>query len=93
MRGTRPWRASTAAGRNSAAAVPEVHTATAGKPVARAMPRAKKAEERSSRWGQSVMPGSSARARASGVLREPGVTQAWATPSAARARISGTVNS
>jgi hypothetical protein len=92
MSGTRPCRASTAAGRNSAAAVPDVQTTTAGKRVARAMPRAKKAEERSSWWGQSVMPGSSARARARGVLRDPGVTQAWATPSEARARTSGTVN-
>ena len=92
MSGTRPCRASTAAGRNSAAAVPEVQTATAGNRVARAMPRAKKAEERSSWWGQSVMPGSSARARASGVLRDPGVTQACATPSEARARMRGTVN-
>src|SRR4030042_4941836 len=38
------------------------------------------------------MAGSSAKARVRGVLRDPGVTQAWETPSEARARTRRTVN-
>ena len=47
--GTRPWCASSTAGWKFAAAVPEVQSTTAGRPVARADPSAKNDADRSSR--------------------------------------------
>ncbi len=45
-KGTRDWSASTTAGSELAAAVPEVHTSAAGRPLALARPRARNAAER-----------------------------------------------
>ena len=47
--GTRPWSASSTAGWKLAAAVPDVHSTIAGRPVARARPSAKNDADRSSR--------------------------------------------
>ena len=47
--GTRDWRASSTAGWKWAAAVPDVHSTTTGRPDALAAPRAKNAADRSSR--------------------------------------------
>ncbi len=70
--GTSAWWASMTAACISAAAVPLVQTATAGRPVASPMPSAAKEAERSSwkTWIRSS--GRSTRARASGVDRDPG---------------------
>ena len=65
--GTSAWWASTTAGCSSAAAVPLLHTSTAGRPVASPRPSAMKAAERSSWWTWSRRRGSAASASASGV--------------------------
>src|SRR5581483_8205518 len=77
------------AGWKWAAAVPDVQSASAGRPDAFPRPRAKKAAERSSRWTWRRIRASSARARASGADREPGATTASVSP--ARAHSSTTV--
>ena len=77
--GTSDSPASTTAGWRFAAAVPLVHSNTAGMPAS-PRPRATKAALRSS-WTtctrRSPRPAS---ARAIGVLRDPGATTAWPTP-------------
>ena len=55
--GTRAWRASSTAGWKLAAAVPDVHSTTAGRPDALAAPRAKNAADRSSRKTSTPHPG------------------------------------
>ena len=86
--GVRDIAASTTAGKRFATAVPEVVTTTAGRPVAFADPRAKKADERSSTWTWMGIPPTRARASASGVEREPGERHATATPRLASSSIS-----
>ena len=78
--GTRAWWASTTAGCSSTAAVPLVVQTTAGRPVARPSPRAKKPAPRSSRRTWSRSSARAARARARGVEREPGQTTASVSP-------------
>ena len=78
--GTRARDASTIAGKYSAAAVPLVQASATGAPPAVASPSAKKAELRSSRWTCRRIRSSRANARANGVEREPGETQASRTP-------------
>ena len=78
--GTSAWLASTTAACSSTAAVPLVHSSTAGRPVARPRPSARNDAERSSWWTWSWSRGSDARASASGVEREPGATTASVTP-------------
>jgi len=63
--------------------VPDVHSTTAGRPVALAAPRAKNDPDRSSRNTCTVIRPSAARASASGVEREPGLTAAVVTPARA----------
>ena len=82
MSGTRARCASTTAACTSAAAVPLVVTSTAGRPVARPMPTAKKAADRSSRRTWRAMRPSRARATASGVEREPGSQDGVGQPGA-----------
>ena len=81
--GTPASSASMTAAWKCAAAVPEVHSAAAGRPLALARPRARNAADRSStrtcsrsspRWLASNS------ASASGVLREPGATTASRRP-------------
>ena len=60
--------------------MPEVQTNTTGSPEVFAMPKAKKAAERSSSLVHVVIPGVWAKVRVSGVDREPGETTACATP-------------
>src|SRR5947209_1855176 len=79
-RGVRDWSASTTAGWKLAAAVPEVHTTAAGRPVALAAPRAQKAADRSSISTCVLRPGCPASASARGVEREPGATNASVRP-------------
>ena len=74
--------ASTKAGRYSVAAVPLVHAIATGASVAEAMPSAKNAALRSSRWTCTVMRSSRASASASGVERDPGDKHACADPAA-----------
>ena len=78
--GTRAWSASTTAAWSSAAAVPLVVRTTAGRPVARPIPRAVNPAERSSRRTWTARPGWPARATASGADLDPGHTTAWDTP-------------
>src|SRR6478752_2228849 len=68
------------AGRKFAAAVPEVQVITAGSPVALAMPSAKNAAARSSTCECTFSRPSRARARTSGVERDPGDVHACCTP-------------
>ena len=78
--GTSAWCASTTAAWSSAAAVPLVHTTSAGRPVARPTPSAANEHDRSSWNTCSASSGRSASARASGVEREPGASMTWRTP-------------
>ena len=57
MSGVREYEASTTAAWNSAAAVPDVESTTAGLPVALPMPRAKKEPHRSSIWTRTLIRG------------------------------------
>ena len=70
--GTSAWCASTTAAWSSAAAVPLVHTTSAGRPVARPTPSAANEHDRSSWKTCNASSGRSASASASGVEREPG---------------------
>ena len=72
--------ASTTLGSKFAAAVPEVVTTPAGRPVALPSPSAKNPADRSSRWVWTRSAGCAATARMSGVAREPGVRQISRTP-------------
>jgi 2-succinyl-6-hydroxy-2,4-cyclohexadiene-1-carboxylate synthase len=63
-----------------AAAVPLVHSSTAGRPVATPRPRATNDADRSSWWTWRRIAGSAANANAKGVDREPGATTASVTP-------------
>jgi hypothetical protein len=63
-----------------APAVPEVQTRTAGCPVALAIPKAKKAAERSSRTGIASISSCWAKAIARGVERDPGQIIAMVNP-------------
>src|SRR5919199_4848530 len=78
--GTPSVAASTTAGSPLATAVPEVVTQTAGRPVARACPRAAKAVPRSSKWIRLRALSFAASAAIRGVEREPGATQKKSTP-------------
>jgi len=78
--GTSDQKASTAAGRKLAAAVPDVHTAATGLPEATAAPSAKNADERSSVITHGRRRESRASATASGVERPPGEMQTSRTP-------------
>src|SRR5215213_1799209 len=78
--GTPSVEASTTAGKPFATAVPEVVIQAAGRPVARAYPRAAKAVPRSSKWTRLWALSLVARAAMSGVEREPGATQKNSTP-------------
>jgi hypothetical protein len=70
--GTRASRASITAGCRLAAAVPEVQVTATGRPVAFAMPSAKKPAQRSSSTDTASSSGRPASVSASGALREPG---------------------
>jgi hypothetical protein len=74
--GTRLWCASTTGATKCAAAVPEVHSSTAGIPEARPMPRAAKPALRSSWKTCRDNSGRRAIATASGVDLLPGATTA-----------------
>src|ERR671916_2173610 len=78
--GTPSVAASTTAGRPLATAVPEVVIHAAGRPVARAWPRAAKAVPRSSKWMRLRALSFAASAATRGVEREPGATQKKSTP-------------
>ncbi len=78
--GTRASKASTTAGWRLAAAVPDVHVTATGRPVALAMPSAKKPAERSSITDTASRPGCAASVSASGALRDPGQVTAWRIP-------------
>src|SRR5918998_2581909 len=78
--GTPPVAASTTGGRPLATAVPEVVIQAAGRPVARAWPRAAKAVPRSSKWTSFLALLFPASAATRGVEREPGATQKEPTP-------------
>ncbi len=79
-KGTRAWCASTTAGWRFAAAVPEVQHTIAGRALARPMPSARKAAERSSSTTSTCTRSSRASASVSGVFRDPGETTAAVTP-------------
>src|SRR5215210_3494728 len=78
--GTPSVAASTTAGNPLATAVPEVVIQAAGRPVARAYPRAAKAVPRSSKWMRLRALSFAASAATRGVEREPGATQKKHTP-------------
>src|ERR671921_460226 len=78
--GTPSVAASTTAGSPLATAVPEVVIQAAGRPVARAWPRAAKAVPRSSKWMRLRAFSIAASAATRGVEREPGATQKKPTP-------------
>src|ERR671921_1270957 len=78
--GTPSVAASTTAGSPLATAVPEVVIQAAGRPVARAWPRAAKAVPRSSKWMRLRAFSFAASAATRGVEREPGATQKKSTP-------------
>ena len=78
--GTRAWCASTTAGCRFTAAVPDVQHTIAGRPVARPMPSARNAAERSSSTTSTRSRPSRTSASVSGVLRLPGDTTAAVTP-------------
>src|SRR5829696_1383888 len=88
--GTPSVAASTTAGRPLATAVPEVVIQAAGRPVARACPRAAKAVPRSSKWMRLWALSFAASAATRGVEREPGATQKKPTP---QRRSSSTIKS
>jgi hypothetical protein len=72
MSGTPESDASATAAEKCEEAVPEVHSATAGKPVALPTPNAAKAAQRSSMKTSTEISGRADRARANGVERDPG---------------------
>src|ERR687894_1018293 len=78
--GTPSVAASTTAGSPLATAVPEVVIQAAGRPVARAQPRAAKAVPRSSKWIRLLALSFAASAATRGVERDPGATQKSSTP-------------
>ena len=78
--GTRASCASITAGCRFAAAVPEVQATATGRPVAFAMPSAKKPAERSSRTETASSSSCAASVSANGALREPGDVTAWRIP-------------
>src|SRR5918998_6361550 len=78
--GTPSVAASTTAGSPLATAVPEVVIQAAGRPVARAQPRAAKAVPRSSKWMRLLALSLAASAATRGVERDPGATQKCSTP-------------
>src|SRR5918997_1900311 len=78
--GTPSVAASTTAGNPLATAVPEVVIQAAGRPAARAYPRAPNAVPRSSKWTRLLALLFSASAATRGVEREPGATQKKSTP-------------
>src|ERR687894_1335617 len=78
--GTPSVAASTTAGSPLATAVPEVVIQAAGRPVARAQPRAAKAVPRSSKWIRLLALSFAASAATRGVERDPGATQNSSTP-------------
>src|SRR5918998_1082630 len=78
--GTPSVAASTTAGNPLATAVPEVVIQAAGRPVARAWPRAANAVPRSSKWMRLLAALLPASAATRGVEREPGATQKKSTP-------------
>src|SRR5918994_1503390 len=78
--GTPSVAASTTGGGPFGTAVPEVVIQAAGRPVARAYPRAPKAVPRSSKWTNFLASLFSASAATRGVEREPGATQKRSTP-------------
>src|SRR3712207_3676516 len=78
--GTPSVAASTTAGNPLATAVPEVVIQAAGRPVARAWPRAANAVPRSSKWMRLLAALLPASAATWGVEREPGATQKKSTP-------------
>src|ERR671916_1459290 len=78
--GTPSVAASTTAGNPLATAVPEVVIQAAGRPVARAYPRAANAVPRSSKWTMLLALSFAASAATRGVEREPGATQKKSTP-------------
>ena len=79
--GTFDRSASTMAAWKWVAAVPLVHSTTAGTPVANPTPNAANAATRSSWMIWTAIASSAASARAIGVLREPGAIIAWRSPS------------
>ena len=79
-RGTLARSASTTAAWSSAAAVPLVVTITAGCPLARPIPRAVKAADRSSSRTWVSIPGWRTSATAKGVERDPGQMTACEIP-------------
>jgi hypothetical protein len=70
--GTRASNASATAGWRLAAAVPDVHVMATGRPLALAIPSAKKPAERSSMTETASSPSWPASVSASGAFREPG---------------------
>ena len=78
--GTRACQASITAGWRLAAAVPEVQVTTTGRPLAFAMPRAKKPAQRSSSTDTARSSGRPASVRVNGALRDPGDVTAWRSP-------------
>src|SRR6266851_2804258 len=80
MSGVREWNASTTAGWNSAAAVPDVESSTTGLPVALARPTPKNEPDRSSICTKTFVFGCRCNAIASAADREPGDTHAYSTP-------------
>jgi hypothetical protein len=78
--GTSPAAASAIAGARFAAAVPEVHTTAAGRPVTCAVPKAKNAAARSSVITHLRISGRWSSARTSGVERDPGAMHASRSP-------------
>jgi hypothetical protein len=81
MRGTPESDASVTAAEKWVAAVPEVHKAIAGSPVALPTPKAAKAAQRSSMNTSTDISERADRAKAKGVERDPGATYAYCTPS------------
>ena len=81
MRGTPESDASVTAAEKWVAAVPEVHKATAGSPVALPTPKAAKAAQRSSMNTSTDISARADSASAMGVERDPGAMYACCTPS------------
>src|SRR5918992_34695 len=78
--GTPSVAASTTAGHPLATPLPEVVIQAAGRPVARAHPRAANAVPRSSKWTRLSAFSFATSAATRGVEREPGATQKKSTP-------------
>ena len=90
--GTRACDASITAGWKLAAAVPDVHSSTAGRPLARPRPSARNAAERSSSTTCTRIRSSRASARASGAERDPGAITASVTPARAHSSTNADAN-